>query len=109
MWDPNPRDVQVFIATSNLFGVAPAPAAPDLLSLAAQKRALAFLIEAAVQAYKREGFRFYLPSQTTADGRPPFKEFSAEAHGIVYWDLVQRAEQGGWDVRFVKDGTIIQG
>ena len=99
---------QVFIATSNLFGVSPAPAAADFLSLAAQKRSLAFLIEAAVKAHRKDGFRFYLPSQVTADGKPPFKEFSAEAHGIAYWSLIQSAEQGEWDVRFVKDGTIIR-
>jgi hypothetical protein len=99
----------VFIATSNLFGVSPAPAAAGFLSLAAQKRSLAFLIETAVKAYKKEGFRFYLPSQTTADGKPPSEEFSGEAHGIAYWSLIQKEQQGEWDIRFVKDGTIIQG
>jgi len=60
-----------------------------------------------VKGYKKEGYRFYLPSQTTADGNPPSKEFSAEAHGIAYWSLIQKVEQGEWDVRFVKNGTVI--
>ena len=61
-----------------------------------------------MKSHKKDGFRFYLPSQVTADGKPPFKEFSAEAHGIAYWSLIQKVEQGGWDVRFVQDGTIVQ-
>ena len=87
--------------------MSPAPTQADLLSLAAQKRSLAFLIEAAVKGYRKEGFRFYLASQTTAEGKPPFTEFSAEAHGIAYWSLIQKVEQGEWDVRFVKDGSIV--
>ena len=60
-----------------------------------------------MKGYRKEGFRFYLASQTTADGKPPFTEFSAEAHGIAYWSLIQKMEQGECDVRFVKDGSII--
>ena len=60
-----------------------------------------------MKVHKKDGFQFYVPSQLTTDGKPPFKYFSVEAHGIVYWRLLQKAEQDGWDVRFVEDGTFI--
>ena len=68
---------------SNLFSVSPTPTAADLLSLVAPKRSLAFLVEAATTNQKNHKFRLYLPLQVTADGRTPFKGFSAEVHGIV--------------------------
>ena len=42
------------------------------------------------------------------ENRILYKEFSAEAQGIVYWSLIQQVQQRGWDFRFVQDGTIVQ-
>ena len=72
-----------------------------------QKRNLAYFIQGANKAYKKENARFYLASQVSAQGGFPNDELSGEAHGIAYWDLVQRTERGGWDIRFLKDGSIL--
>jgi hypothetical protein len=102
--------VQVFIATSNIFGVSPVPP-PIFYSLGAQKRLLAYLIEIAAvnPGYEANGYRFYLPAQVGADGQAAPDEFAGEPHAIAYWNLVNQKEQGQWDYRFIKDGSVYKG
>lgn len=102
--------VQVFIATSNILGVSPAPE-PLFHSLGAQKRLLAYLIEiAAVNPnYKANGFQFYLAAQVEGEGKAAVTEFAGESHALAYWNLVNQKEQGRWDYRFLKDGNAYKG
>jgi hypothetical protein len=102
---------KVFIATSNIHGVTPAAPIPTLLSLASQKRLLAYLIEAAsiTKLYRDHNYRFYLPTQVSSDGGSPGGEFSGEPHALAYWNLIQQKDQGRWDVRFTKDGSVYKG
>jgi len=111
-WGELDADIpKVFIATSNIHGVTPAAPVPMLLSLASQKRLLAYLIEAAsvTRLYKDRNYRFYLPSQVGSNGGTPEGEFSGEPHAIAYWNLIQQKDQGRWDVRFIKDGSVYKG
>ena len=39
----------------------------------------------------------------------PGGEFSGEPHAIAYWNLIQEQDQGHWDVRFIKDGSVYKG
>ena len=82
-----------------------------LLSLASQKRLLAYLIEAAsiTKLYGDRNYRFYLCTQVGSDGGTPGGEFSGEPHAIAYWNLIQQQDQGRWDVRFIKDGSVYKG
>jgi len=102
---------KVFIATSNIHGVTPAAPIPILLSLASQKRLLAYLIEAAsiTKLYRDHNYRFYLASQVSSDGGTPGVEFSGEPHATAYWNLVHQQDQGRWDIRFIKDGSVYKG
>ncbi|PVF91271.1 hypothetical protein CPB86DRAFT_830669 [Serendipita vermifera] len=93
----------VFIATSNTLGVT-RPVA-SLTALGSQKKQLAYFVESGHQTYN--DFRFYLATQVNSRGGSPGKELSSEAHAIAYWDLIQRKEKGGWDIRFLKDGSIL--
>ena len=101
----------MLIATSNIHGVTQAAPIPMLLSLASQKRLLAYLIEAAsiTKLYRDRNYRFYLCSQVGSDGGTPGVEFSGEPHAIAYWNLIQQQDQGRWDVRFIKDGSVYKG
>jgi len=111
-WDGLRADIpKVFIATSNIHGVTPAAPIPTLLSLASQKRLLAYLIEAAsiTKLYRDHNYRFYLPTQVSSDGGSPGGEFSGEPHALAYWNLIQQKDQGRWDVRFTKDGSVYKG
>jgi hypothetical protein len=48
--------------------------------------------------------RFYFASQVTPSGDSvQYDELSGEAHGKVYWNLVQQKEQGEWHVNFGPD------
>ncbi len=82
-----------------------------LLSLASQKRLLAYLIEAAsiTKLYRGRNNRFYLGTQVSSDGGTPGGEFSGKPHAIAYWNLIQQQDQGRWDVRFIKDGSVYKG
>ena len=82
-----------------------------LLSLASQKRLLAYLIEAAsiTKLYRDGNYRFYLGTQVGSDGGTPGSEFSGEPHAIAYWNLIQQQDQGRWDARFIKDGSVYKG
>lgn len=56
--------------------------------------------------------RFYFASQVTADGGAvPYHDVSGEAHGDLYWKVVN-GEMGlnGWDLRFVvnSDGGVME-
>lgn len=94
---------KVFIATSNTLGVT-RPVA-SLTALGSQKKQLAYFVESGHQTYN--DFRFYLATQVNSRGGSPGKELSSEAHAITYWNLIQRKEKGGWDIRFLKDGSIL--
>ncbi|RMJ27961.1 hypothetical protein PHISP_01158 [Aspergillus sp. HF37] len=97
----------VFIATGNVTPLQPMPMA---LTLGAGKAMLVHLVQLAVESCKDEGFRFYFPSQVSESGGPVSQpQVSAEAHANVYWDLIRRQSQGSWDVRFLADGTEVQG
>ena len=57
----NPLE-SVYVATNNHFSLSPASTAAYYPSIAAQKRSLAFSVEAAVKSHKKEALQFYLPS-----------------------------------------------
>lgn len=86
-------------------------APPLFYSLGAQKRLLAYLIETASvnTGYKANGYQFYLAAQVGADGQAAADEFSGESHAAAYWKLVNQKEQGRWDYRFIKDGSVYKG
>jgi hypothetical protein len=37
----------------------------------------------------------------------PYPEVNGDAHGKVYWDVINRVSQGNWDVRFLGDGQEV--
>ncbi|KAG8749397.1 hypothetical protein FRC14_001399 [Serendipita sp. 396] len=96
---------KVFIATSNLLGVT--PPVVNYMSLGLQKHTLAYLVQIGNKGYPDKGYRFYLATQVGEDGGHPGPEMSGEAHAIAYSNLIQRKERGGWDIRFIKDGSIL--
>jgi len=102
---------KVFIATSNIFGVSPAVPVPLFHTISAQKRLLAYLLEAGAvnPSYKAKGYQFYLAAQVGAEGQVALDEFSGEPHAVAYWNLVNQKEQGRWDYRFIKDGSVYKG
>ena len=52
--------------------------------------------------------RFYFASQVTAEGNAvQYPDVNGATHGLIYWGLVNRKEQGDWDVRFLGDGTVV--
>ena len=80
-----------------------------MFALGNQKRTLAYFVQGGNLAHSKDDFRFYLASEVSPEGGiPAGAVISGEAHGIVYWNLVQRSERGGWDIRFVKDGSILE-
>jgi hypothetical protein len=83
------------------------PPSIGMFSLGSQKQNLAYFVQAGNIAHAKDDFRFYHASQVNSEGAFPGAEMSGEAHGIAYWNLVQRKERGGWDIRFVKDGSIL--
>ncbi|KAL2157293.1 hypothetical protein VTH06DRAFT_6231 [Thermothelomyces fergusii] len=86
-----------FVATGN---VTPFQAHPLAVTLGPGKAALAHLVSLGTSVYDPAEFRFYFASQVTEDGGPvPYPEVSGEAHGEVYWRLVN-GERAEWDVRF---------
>ncbi|KAH7016017.1 uncharacterized protein B0I36DRAFT_254748 [Microdochium trichocladiopsis] len=90
----------VYIATGNVTPFQPNPVA---VTLGSGKATLAYLISVGAQAYKAAGYRFYFASQVTATGGPvPYPDVSGEAHGDLFWKVVNR-EMGlnSWDLRFV--------
>ncbi|KZV92919.1 NAD(P)-binding protein [Exidia glandulosa HHB12029] len=101
-----PKDQpKVFIATGNILPFVPANR-PFFISLAVAKKAAAYQIELFANSYQTEGFRFYFASQIARDGKGVRDSvLSGEAHGVAYWDLIQRKEQGDWDLRFYEDGS----
>ncbi|KZV85489.1 hypothetical protein EXIGLDRAFT_841467 [Exidia glandulosa HHB12029] len=57
-------------------------------------------------SFKDENFRFYFASQISRIGGPvTMAQLSGHAHGVAYWNLIQRKEQGDWDLRFYEDGS----
>ncbi|KIM27041.1 hypothetical protein M408DRAFT_24796 [Serendipita vermifera MAFF 305830] len=98
---------KVFIATSNILAVA--PPSVNMFGLGSQKRSLAYFVQGGNAAYEKDDFRFYNAMEVSPEGGiPAGAQISGEAHAIAYWNLVQRAGRGGWDIRFVKDGSILE-
>ncbi|KDQ52431.1 hypothetical protein JAAARDRAFT_61970 [Jaapia argillacea MUCL 33604] len=98
---------KVFIVTGNImpFGRA----SPAFMTVGVQKKLSAHIVELCASAYAKEGFRFYFASQVNSEGKPPGPEFSAEAHGRAYWNLIQSKDQVRWDHRFTKNGSVFGG
>ncbi|EJD54179.1 putative short-chain dehydrogenase [Auricularia subglabra TFB-10046 SS5] len=101
-----PKDEpKVFIDTGNILPFVPANR-PIFITLGTSKKAAAYQIELYSNAYVKEGFRFYFASQVTRAGKPVSnEELSGDAHGVAYLNLIQRKEQGDWDLRFYEDGS----
>ena len=97
---------QVFIATSNILGVT--PPVSRMFSLGSEKQNLAYYVQAGNLAHGSQDFRFYLASEVSPSGGVTNGgSISAEAHAVAYSDLINRKERGGWDIRFVQDGSIL--
>lgn len=102
-WAALPDDVnvpKVFIMTGNILNTGPIPA---LVSLGIGKASSAHMIHAATitEAFQKKGWKFYFASGTTKTGGPVLTGLDGPAHAKVYQELVENAEQGPWDVRFV--------
>jgi len=94
-----------FIVTGNVLPFKPLPVG---VTLGTGKAAVAHLINIGAITYTKSNFKFYFPSQVTSEGNAvQYDELSPSAHASLYWDLVNREEQGEWDVRFLKDGKIV--
>ena len=53
--------------------------------------------------------RYYFASEVANDGGiPEGYVIHGPAHATAYWNLVQRKEQGQWDVRYVKVAAIVR-
>ncbi|CAG7851099.1 SubName: Full=Uncharacterized protein {ECO:0000313/EMBL:CCA74784.1} [Serendipita indica DSM 11827] len=97
---------KVFIATSNLLGVI--PPVTNYFTLGNEKHNLAYYVQAGNTAHADQGFRFYLAAQVSPSGGiPPGAKIDGEAHATAYWNLINRKERGGWDIRFIQDGSIL--
>jgi NAD(P)-dependent dehydrogenase (short-subunit alcohol dehydrogenase family) len=96
----DPAQPKVFILTGNILPFAPIP---RLISLGLGKAAGVHLIESATltEEFQRRNWRFYFATGTTADGGPVYRGLDAPAHAKAYQELVDKKEQGPWDVRFV--------
>ena len=96
----NPAQPKTFILTGNILPFAPIP---RLVSLGIGKSAGAHMIEAATltEAFQKKGWRFYFATGTTKDGGPVYRGLDGPAHAKAYQELIERKEQGDWDVRFV--------
>lgn len=102
-WATLPADSnlpKVFILTGNILPFAPIP---PLISLGIGKAASAHLIHSATltEEFTKKGWRFYFVTGTTADGGPVYRDLDGPAHAKAYGELIEKKEQGPWDVRFV--------
>ena len=102
-WASLPDDTnfpKVFILTGNILPFAPIP---HLLSLGLGKAAAVHLIESATltEEFQKKNWRFYFATGTTADGGPVYRGLDGPAHAKAYGELIEKKEQGPWDVRFV--------
>ncbi|KZV92911.1 hypothetical protein EXIGLDRAFT_674533 [Exidia glandulosa HHB12029] len=96
---------KAFIYTGNILPFVPATL-PVFLSGGVSKVAAAYQIQLFSNSFKEENFRFYFASQISRTGGPvTMKQLSGHAHGVAYWNLVQRKDQGDWDLRFYEDGS----
>jgi len=94
---------RAFIVTGNLLPyIDPIPV---MLTLGPQKVVDVYLVKFLNQVYGQKGYRFYYAHQVASSGGLPGKELAGEAHATAYWHLIQRKELGGWDYRFIKDGS----
>lgn len=102
-WKDLPEDAsqpKVFIMTGNILPFAPIP---FLLSLGVGKASSAHMIESATltEAFQKKNWRFYFATGTTKDGGPVYRGLDGPAHAKAYQEMIERKEQGPWDVRFV--------
>jgi NAD(P)-dependent dehydrogenase (short-subunit alcohol dehydrogenase family) len=96
----DPAQPKVFIMTGNILPFAPIPV---LLSLGIGKTASAHMVESATltEEFQKDNWRFYFATGTTADGGPVYRDLDGPAHAKAYEEMIDRKEQGPWDVRFV--------
>ncbi|KZV87360.1 NAD(P)-binding protein [Exidia glandulosa HHB12029] len=96
---------KAFIYTGNILPFVPATK-PIFLTLGVAKVAAAYQIELFSNSFKDENFRFYFASQISRNGGPvSITQLSGHAHGVAFWNLIERKEQGEWDLRFYEDGS----
>ena len=94
---------KVFIYTGNMQS---AQVVPEALSLGVGKNAMAYVIQAAADAYGvkgkgQKGF-WYFADQRYEDGSSVMAHVDGQAHSDYYWNLVNEKTQGPWNNTFVK-------
>ncbi|KZV87309.1 hypothetical protein EXIGLDRAFT_800718 [Exidia glandulosa HHB12029] len=96
---------KAFIYTGNILPFVPANK-PFFLTGGVSKVAAAYQMQLFGNSFKEENFGFYFASQISRTGGPvTMAQLSGLAHGVAYWNLIQRKEQGDWDLRFYEDGS----
>ncbi|PWW79361.1 hypothetical protein C7212DRAFT_355386 [Tuber magnatum] len=73
---------------------------PKFVSLAMGKSASATLVESLAATYGAGGKRFYFTMQVDEETGGLYDGIDGPAAAQVYWDLIQREEQGGWKISF---------
>jgi len=75
---------------------------PTLVSLAMGKSSSATLVESLAATYGASGKRFYFTMQVDEKTGGIYNGIDGPIAAQVYWDLIQRKEQGGWKISFDK-------
>ncbi|RPA88981.1 hypothetical protein L873DRAFT_756289 [Choiromyces venosus 120613-1] len=75
---------------------------PKFVSLAMGKSASAALVESLAATYGAAGKRFYFTMQVDDKTGGMYNGIDGPIAAQVYWDLIQRKEQGGWKISFDK-------
>jgi len=75
---------------------------PTLVSLGMGKSASATLVESLAATYGAGGKRFYFTMQVDEKTGGIYNGIDGPIAAQVYWDLIQRKEQGGWKISFDK-------
>jgi len=63
------------------------------------------------QVFKDKGIQFYFPSQVLSSEEMvfPSHKLSGAGHAVAFCKLANSSTQGPWDIRFLKDGTFVEG
>ncbi|CAD6441271.1 0ef69fec-2fc4-44f8-be79-e7e7f2f6ccaa [Sclerotinia trifoliorum] len=89
---------KTFIYNGNITNRRPMP---GMLAIGMGKSAVAHLIHAASELYKKDGYRFYWADERTPEGGMIGYEINGEAHGDFFYELATSEKPLPWDATFV--------
>ncbi|KAF8339036.1 uncharacterized protein EI90DRAFT_2449077 [Cantharellus anzutake] len=104
-----PDQKRVFMATGHADSIS--KARTEELGVALAKVQQRYFMDYLSQVFKDTGVQFYFPSQVLSRTQMVFPGYklSGAGHAIAFYKLANFTTQGPWDIRFLKDGTFLEG